>query len=153
MRFTRKTIVLVALVGGLFVAGVATAAWLGTGAGSGSAKATSFQDLTVSGGTATAELYPGASNQHLFLHIVNPNPFAVTVTAVNNGAGSITADGGHASCTTTGVTFTNQTGLSISVPANGSTDTSVNGVSMDNTSSTGCQGATFTVPVTVDATS
>ena len=53
-------------------------------------------------------------DQHL------PNPYAVTVTSVT-GNGTITADSGHSTCGSdgshpTGVTYTNQTGLSINVP-------------------------------------
>jgi hypothetical protein len=73
--------------------------------------------------------------------------------------GTISADSGHAACVTTGVSFTNRTGLSLTVPAaSGGTDgtlqTTLSGaVAMDNTSDNGCQGATFTIPVTLTGTS
>ena len=44
--------------------------------------------------------------------------------------------------------------VTITVPAGGSTSTTVAGVvSMDNSSDNSCQGATFTVPVTVSGAS
>ena len=86
--------------------------------------------------------------------VIEPLP----VTAVT-GSGSITADSGHSGCTTTGVTFTNQTGLSLVVPAkagavNGTLQTSLtNAASMSNASLNACQGATFTIPVSLTGSS
>jgi D-arabinose 1-dehydrogenase-like Zn-dependent alcohol dehydrogenase len=61
-------------------------------------------------------------------------------------------DGGHAGCTTTGVTFTNQTGFSSTIGASGTTLVHLpNAASMDATSSSGCQGATFSIPVSITA--
>ena len=66
------------------------------------------------------------------------------------GNGAITADAGHAGCVTTGVTFTNQTGLTLDVAANGTADRTFTGAAqMSNASDNGCQGATFTVPVSL----
>jgi hypothetical protein len=67
----------------------------------------------------------------------------------------ITADAGHSGCTTTGVSFTDKTGLSISVPANsvGTDATLTNAASMTNASLNACQGATFTIPVTLTGAS
>ena len=131
--------------------GVAFAQWTVNGGGSGSATAISAQNLTTQTATTTAALYPGITNANLYLVVTNPNPFPVTITAVS-GNGTITPDAGHASgCVTTGVTFTNQTGLSQVVAASGNTSFTVGGVSMSTSSDTGCQGATFTVPVTFTA--
>ena len=52
----------------------------------------------------------------------------------------------------TGVSFAT-TATSKVVPANDSPSFTIAGVSMTNASDTGCQGATFTVPVTFTATS
>ena len=134
------------------------AAWTSNGSGSAYTKAGSASPLTtvdVSAST-TATLYPSQSGD-VVVRVKNPNPYAVRVTGVAlNGANSdITADSGHASCTTTGVSFTNQTGLSLDVPAkSGGVDgeaqaTLTNAASMSNASVNGCQGATFTIPVTL----
>jgi hypothetical protein len=85
--------------------------------------------------------------------VTNPNPFAVTVTAVT-GAGAITSDKGAACNTSTGVTFTNTSGLSQAVGAGATVTFSLAGkVAMSNASDNSCQGAVFTVPVTLTATS
>ena len=151
----------------LGVVGFVYAAWTTSGSGSGYAKATTAQSLStvdVSAST-TATLYPGADGD-LLLKIHNPNPYAVTVTSVS-GNGTITADAGHSTCGSdgahpTGVTFTNQTGLTINVPnastdsgdGNGNKQATLSGsVHMSNSSDNSCQGATFTVPVSLSGTS
>ncbi len=138
----------------LVAASLVYAAWTTSGSGSGYAKAQSSQALTtvdVSAST-TASLYPGASGD-VQLRISNPNPYPVRVTSVT-GNGAITADSGHASCVTTGVTFTNQTGLTLDVAAGGTLDRTFNGsAQMTNASDNGCQGATFTVPVSLTGAS
>lgn len=133
---------------------VAFAAWTNNGTGNATAKAQSAQALTTVDVSAStpATLYPGATGD-LLLRINNPNPYPVRVTGVT-GNGAITSDAG-ASCTgSTGVTFTNQTGLSLDVAANtASTFTLSGSVAMSNASHTSCQGAVFTVPVTLTGAS
>jgi len=146
----KLAVFLVAMLAALGV-GVAFAQWTVNGGGSGSATALSAQNLTTQSATTTAALYPGISNASLYLVVTNPNPFPVTITVVS-GNETITPDAGHASgCVTTGVTFTNQTGLSQVVAASANTSFTVGGVSMSNSSDNGCQGATFAVPVTFTA--
>jgi hypothetical protein len=134
------------------------AAWTSSGNGSGFAKASTAQGLTsVTVAAGSAGLYPGATAD-LTLRLSNPNPYPVTITNVT-GNGTITADSSHATCGQdgshpTGVTYTDQTGLNISVPANGTADVSVpSSVHMSNASDNSCQGATFTVPVSLSGAS
>jgi hypothetical protein len=107
--------------------------------------------------STSATLYPGGSGDVL-LRIKNPNPYAVTVSAVS-GNGSITPDAGHSGCSPTGVTFTDQTGLTINVPAksggvDGEVETTLtNAASMSNASVNACQGATFAIPVSLTGSS
>ena len=104
-RLKKKTAVLTILAC-MALVGLVYAAWTTNGTGSGYAKAGTAQSIStvdVSASTA-ATLYPGVSGDVL-IKLDNPNPYAVTVTAVT-GSGSITADAGHSGCTTTGVTFT-----------------------------------------------
>jgi len=145
---------LAVIAGGLSVvlaASVAFAAWTATGSGSGYSKATTAQALTtldVSADTV-AQLYPGGSGD-LVIKIHNPNPYAVTVSNVNNAAvGSIATTDATAACdASTGVTFTNTSGLSIVVAAGGNTETTLVGkVHMSNSSDNSCQGKTFNIPV------
>jgi hypothetical protein len=145
------TLIVMAAVGFVY------AAWTTNGSGSGYAKAGTASALTTVDVSATtaASLYPGV-NGDVKLQISNPNPFPVRVTAVSlNGQQSdIAADGGHSGCTTTGVTFTNQSGLTIDVAASSSTTTTLSGAaSMSNASLNACQGATFTVPVSLTGSS
>jgi hypothetical protein len=138
----------------LAAVGLVYAAWTSSGTGSGYAKAGTAQALTtvdVSAST-TATLYPGSSG-NVLIKISNPNPYPVRVTSVT-GNGPITADTSHPGCTTTGVTFTNQTGQSIDVAANADTQTTLtNAASMSNASDNGCQGAVFTIPVALSGNS
>lgn len=123
-------------------------------AGSGYSKAKLALNLTLSDASAstTAQLYPGGTGD-LWVKVTNPNPFAVTVTSVT-GAGTITADKGAACDAATGVTFTNTTGLSQAVGAGATVTFSLAGkVAMSNASDNSCQGAVFTVPITLAATS
>lgn len=153
----RKLLVVATMAATLVTAGLVFAAWTTSGGGSGYAKAGSAQTLTTVDASAStsATLYPGATG-NVVIRISNPNSYPVRVTSVSlNGTnGSIAADGGHSGCTTTGVSFANQTGLSVDVAANGTADATLTGaVSMSNASVDGCQGATFTIPVTVSGTS
>jgi len=77
----------------------------------------------------------------------------VRVTDITS-SGAATADASHATCVTTGVTFTNVTAQTIDVPASSDTTTTLTGkVHMTNASDNGCQGATFTIPVTLSGNS
>ena len=138
----------------LAVVGLVYAAWTTSGSGSGYAKAGSAQALTtidVSAST-TASLYPGVDG-NVLIKIHNPNPYPVRVTDVT-GSGTITPDGSHSSCTTTGVTFTDQTGQTIDIAASSDLQTTLTGAAhMSNASSNGCQGATFTIPVSLTGAS
>jgi hypothetical protein len=138
----------------LAVTGLVYAAWTSNGSGSGYAKAGSAQALTtvdVSAST-TATLYPGATGD-VILKIDNPNPYAVRITDVN-GNGAITADAGHPACVTSGVTFVNQSGKTIDIAASAQTQVTLTGAAkMSNASDNGCQGATFTIPVSFSGAS
>jgi uncharacterized protein with beta-barrel porin domain len=82
----------------------------------------------------------------------NPNTYPVTVTSVSPN-GSPTAAGGTGTCATTGVSLTTAS-PGTAVPANGSATLTLAGAaSMTSASETGCQNATFTIPVTVAITS
>lgn len=153
----RKAIVLCAAVALVSAVGLVYAAWTTNGSGSATAKAGSAVALTTLDASATtsATLYPGATGDAR-LKVSNTNPFPVRVTgvALNGTNANITPDAGSPGCTTTGVSFTDQTGLTIDVPANSSAETTLTGaVSMSNASLDACQGATFTIPVTLTGAS
>jgi len=141
-------------IGVVTAGGVTYGSWtVGSAAGNGYAQAVTAQDLTLSNGSATvADLYPGATGA-VKLTVTNPNGFAVTVTGVT-GAGTITSDKGATCNASTGVTFTNTTGLSQAIGAGATVTFSLTGkAAMSNSSVDACQGAIFTIPVTLTATS
>jgi hypothetical protein len=158
-RFINRKLAVLTIAAAFSAVALVYAAWTTNGAGSAYAKAGTAQALStvdVSASTS-ATLYPGVSGDVL-IKFDNPNPYAVTVTGVS-GSGAITADASHSGCTTTGVSFTNQTSLSISVPAksggvDGFTQATLTGAaSMSNASLNACQGAVFTIPVTIAGSS
>ncbi len=137
----------------LLAAGVAFAAWNASGTGSGYAKATTAQVLTTSdvAATTTAQLYPGGTAD-VKIKIHNPNPYPVRITSIT-GTGAITSDKGAACDASTGVTYTNQSGT-FDVSANSDASfTLVGAVAMSNASDNTCQGAVFTVPVSLSGAS
>jgi len=149
-RLTAGTIVL----GVALASSIAFAAWTATGSGAGYTQATTASALStvdVSAST-TAQLYPGGTSD-VKIRISNPNPYPVLVTGVV-GSGTITSDKGAACNASTGVSFTDQTGQSIAVAAGGTTNVTFTGAAaMTNASDNACQGAIFTIPVTLSGAS
>jgi hypothetical protein len=139
-----------ALVVGLG-AGTAYAFFTGVGNGSGAASVGTTKSVTVDqivSGSVTNKLYPGTSGD-LKLELDNPNSYPVTIVGITSN-GTVTGSGGVGTCSTTGVTVPTQTGLSISVASGTGVFVVIpNGVFMGATSDSGCQGATFQVPVTI----
>jgi hypothetical protein len=155
----RRTITAGMTVLVLGVVGLVYAQWTTNGSGSGYAKAGSAQDLTtvnVSANVTTdpaRQLYPG-TNGDVLIQIHNPNPYSVTVTQVSTGTGSVTATGGIGTCATTAVSLNSPQAVSISVPANSdSVETTLSNAAHMGNSDNGCQGATFTIPVSLTGAS
>ena len=143
---------LLASVAVFLTGGVALAFWLTSGTGSGAAQARAFTAPTVSGGTVTGNLlYPGltangtSAGGDLVVVATNPNPFPVTVTVTLNG----TVTG----CTTPGVSLLAGTSFTLAANDNAVTKTMTNRVSMSTASSSDCQGATLTLPLTTSSQS
>ncbi len=154
-RIARTTAATVALciLGG---AGTAYAYWTTTGIGNGSATNGTMQTVTVdalvAGDTLQTSLVPGGTAD-VVLRATNPNAHAVTIYGfAANGA--VTADAGHSSCTTTGVTFTPPPAplaQPVIIQANTSILLTLEGAaSMSAASLSACQGAQFKVPVTLE---
>jgi hypothetical protein len=136
------------VVGSALATNLAFAAWNSTGSGSGSAQATTAKALTTTAASTTAQLFPGA-NGDLKITIKNDNGYPVQVTDVT-GSGTITSDKGSACDASTGVTFTDQHTQALDVPAGSSaTFTLSSVVHMSNASDNACQGAVFTIPVSL----
>ncbi len=147
------TVALCLLAGG----GTAYAYWTTTGAGSGAAAAAAMQTVTVdafvAGDSNRTRLVPGGSAD-VILRTSNPNAFAVQLYSVASN-GAVTADSAHSGCTTTGVSFTALAAPltpAVTIPAHSSLLVTLPGAaSMSDQSQSACQGATFKVPVTVEA--
>ena len=155
IKIPRKAFVVLALLLSAVAASAVIAAWVTNGSGPGYAKAQTASTLTLSAASAstTADLYPGATGS-VKLKVTNPNPFPVRITSVAKQASAITSDKGAACDASTGVTFSDQTGLALDLAAGATTTfTLANAISMSNASDNSCQGAVFTIPVNVTGAS
>jgi hypothetical protein len=144
------------------IAGLALAAWAGVGTGAAYENAAGGRPLATEQASTSdvAPLYPGATGDAIIeITNRNPDPLRITGVSLNGSDADITADPSHPGCTTTGVSFHDQTGLSIDVPAKsggteGRTRVRLAGaVSMSNASLDDCQGATFAIPVSLTSAS
>ena len=154
MRHLYKPLVLLVVLLTALVTGIAVASWLSSGTGSGNAKATTAQALSTVDASAstTSQLYPGGTGD-LKITIHNPNPYPIRVASITQN-GAVTGSGGTGTCTTTGVSLSALSSLTDDVPANSSvTFTHAAAISMTNASDDGCQGATFTIPVSLTGAS
>jgi hypothetical protein len=153
----RRTVFVLAAIVLALLAGVAIAAWSTSTSGNAYSKGATASPLTLSDASAstTGDLYPGASGD-LKLKVANPNTFPVRITSVAlTSGGSITSSVTACNSGGTGVTFTNQSGLTLDLAANATAAVlTLSGVvHMSNSSDTSCQGAVFTIPVDVTAAS
>ena len=157
IKIRRRAVIGLVLLASIVLIGVAVSAWSTSTSGSGYSKAGTASALVLSDASASTsgDLYPGGSGS-LKLQVANPNSFAVRITAVSLTSGG-TISSNVAACNTggTGVSFTNQSGLSIDLAANAAAAvyTLAGSVQMSNASHNSCQGAVFTIPVDVTAAS
>ena len=153
MRRTRTRVtVLGSAIMVILAANIAFAAWTASGTGSGTATAVSAQALTTTAAATTADLYPGSTGA-VKVTVNNPNDYAVQISSIT-GDGDITSDKGAACNASTGVTFTDQSSLTQVIAANDShTFTFATAAAMSNASDNTCQGAVFTIPVSISGAS
>jgi hypothetical protein len=132
--------------------GAASAYWRAGGSGSGSGDSGTAADVTLTPGTASADLYPGGSAA-VTLSVSNPNPGPVHVGQLvldtSQGTGGFAVDGGHTGCSVATLSFTTQTnnspGWDFVSGSTGPITLLTNSVSMSAAAANACQGATFTV--------
>jgi hypothetical protein len=153
----RRTILVIVALLALLLAGIAISAWSTSTSGNAYSKATTATPLVLSDASAstTGDLYPGGSGD-LKLKVANPNSFPVRITAVSlTSGGTITSNSVPCNSGGTGVTLTNQSGLTLDLAANAAAAvyTVAGAVHMSSASDTTCQGAVFTIPVDVTAAS
>jgi hypothetical protein len=157
VRLRRRTFIGLVAVAAIIVVGVAVASWSTSTSGYGFAKAGTASALSLSDASAATvgDLYPGGSGT-LKLKVGNSNSFPVRITVVSlTSGGAISSNIAACNNGGTGVSFTNQSGLSLDLAANAAATvfTLPGAVQMSNSSDNSCQGATFTIPVDVTAAS
>jgi hypothetical protein len=140
-------------------AGVALAAWTVHGSGTGSAKAATALDVTLTNGTPATSLFPGGAAD-VATQLANPNPFPVHVSSIAldsaQGSSGFSVDGAHSGCDVAVLSLPAQTngGSGWDVPAHGSLAVALTAaLQMSNAAVDACQGATFTAYLTVAAAS
>lgn len=140
-----------AVVGG---AGIAAAHFTASGTGSGGAGTATLQPVTAVAGTGASALHPGGIADAVVV-LTNLNAYEVVVAEVAPIAGApVTATGGVGACTTPEVSFDAPAVSALEelapLTAGGTTTIVLPGaVSMGTGSESGCQGAAFTIPITV----
>ena len=145
------------LMGG---AGVAFAYWSGTGAGTATGHTGTSAVLGLSPGTPVAALYPGGATD-VVLTVSNSNTFPASIASIaldtTQGSAGFGVDSAHAGCDLSTLSYTTQhngtSGWSVAA-ANGTTNgtlaiTLTGALSMSASAGTACQGATFTVFLSV----
>jgi hypothetical protein len=119
-----------------------------TGTGSAALAGTQAVTLNTTGAVSTG-VYPGGPGADITITVANPyaQAIAVKTIAIN---GSIAVSGASGTCTTTGLSIAAPAQLPASVNASSTlTLTLTSVVKMGLTADSGCQGATFTIPLQV----
>jgi hypothetical protein len=134
--------------------GVAFATWSASGSGTGSALSYSEQTVTLNTVALTssqASLYPGGPAGNVYFTVTNPNPYAIKITNIAWGT-PVSANPSACPSSVISVDANAPTsGLSLTVPANGtSSAVEVNAVlDLSSSATDTCQGSGFNVPITV----
>lgn len=161
---SRKRAAVVGAAGLLMLGGgVAYASWTHSGTGTATAQATTATPITVSPGTPVGSLYPEPTGGYptsavgsIYATVANPNSYPVQVTAVTVGtvaitpiaprtcaAGSVVATVAGPMALTSPVTLPANSGpIALTVPG---------ALKMIASAEDGCQGASFSAPITVTA--
>jgi hypothetical protein len=153
----RRPTALVFLVAALtlLVAGAAVAYWGTTGGGSAAASTDTASPLTLGPASPAAHLVPGGQTS-VVLTITNPNSASVRIGSLapdtSQGANGFGVDGAHLGCVLSALSFATQTNAGAGWIVPGSAALSVtltNALSMATSAADACQGAAFTVYLTV----
>jgi hypothetical protein len=147
----RNRIVLLAIIAAAFClsARIAYGYFTSSGSGSATASAGSLRPVSIEAiaGTPRTPLLPGGTGD-VILTVDNPNSFDVTVVSVT-GSGAITAVGNPTCTAHSGVTFNPPSGPDLLVVPGPNHLDLARAAAMSTTSSDSCQGATFSIPVTI----
>ena len=125
---------------------------MGTGFGAATTASPKHLVVMAASGMVQGTLYPGGTAD-LRVAVSNPNTFPVTITGISQKVTpTVSVVGAQGVCEVTGVTVAPQaqTGLSIDVESLSNLEVTVPGAAaMSLASDSGCQGATFQIPVIV----
>lgn len=157
---TKRATILSLFLGILLAGSVAFAWWTASGMGDGAAEALQPQSIDVAATGTVAELYPGLTEADLYVSFHNPNPYSVNLTSIAQN--SVSVDAGHPGCPSTAVSLD---GVYPDLPMPLAADDGgpggpdefagplTNAVTMDGPGTpNACQGATFTINLTVSGT-
>ena len=134
-------------VGAVIGGTMAYALWSSTGTGSGNAKALTAQAITVTAATGAADLYPGFTLGDVHFTVSNTNPYAVTFTGMTAGT---VVSGDPTNCPASNVTVANATvSVAVAAGATNAAKSIADVVTMVSGAPDGCQGVTFTIPLTL----
>jgi len=138
-RRGRRAAVIVGLVALLATAGIAFAAWLASGTGSGQVTSTQAVNSVITPAANGTALYPGATTDFT-VTVTNPNAYPVTVTQVF--AGSSDEIGGCAAGTVTSAAVAPNTAI-----APNATGTVTLSATMNPGATDACQNKVFSLPL------
>lgn len=134
-------------------AGVAYAAWTASGSGAGAGRAVTAQQLNVTAvtpGPGGAGLYPGGPAGWVYFTINNPNPYSVNVTHLAWGT-PVSSD--PTNCPNANISVDANAPTTVNLTINGNSTSGAfqvfNVLDLAHSAPDGCQGVTFTVPLTV----
>ena len=157
MHVSKKASVIAAAIAIVCIAGAAFAAWTASGSGNGTAQArTSIALATVAVPASGASLYPGA-DARVTVRVTNDNDYPVRITDVAFGSAAATTTSWRARRVSDG----RRRGTAVHGPdrprarrcGTRTATFDVDGVHMGTGAANGCQGATFTIPVTLTGVS
>lgn len=149
-RLGSRLAVTTAVATAAVVAGATAFAWWTTsGSATGSATTGTVVSLTTTAATPSGStLVPGGSAP-LVLTVTNPNPMPVVVTSVQlDGTRAVTASGATGACVLPPLGVAASTSLTLA-PGSTTTVTVPAAVTLGASAASGCQGAAFTIPVTL----
>jgi len=129
---------------GAIAAPAAFAYWTSSGTGAGAAGTGTLRAVTIDSVDFITPLFPNGPAADVTVHLTNPNDYAVTIDSVT--AGPLTSDRSGCDGAATGVTL-DLHALTGNLPPGPAVFTA--SASMDATSVSSCQGATFSTVLTV----
>jgi hypothetical protein len=154
MRWKRWTVGAAALTAAVGTGvGVSYASWSAQGTGAGGGGALTAQKLVVTAVSPSGSgdsLYPGGPAGWVYFTVQNPNPYAVNITGLSWGT---PVSNNPTACPSSLISVDANAPTSLSVPVAASTTSGAlqinNVLDLSKSAPDGCQGVTFTVPVTV----